>query len=131
MKTGHYTSNSLLVKNMFLNLLGMVLPLLSGFIAIPFAIKGLGTEGFGILSIAWVILSYLNLLDFGLSRSTTKFTAENISKENFGAISKMLWAALLITCLLGIIGGLILFSISNKIIYLLLNISPVELTLKI
>lgn len=124
MKTGPYTSNSLLIKNMFLNLMGMLLPLLSGVIAIPFAIKGLGTEGFGILSIAWVILSYLNLLDFGLSRSTTKFTAENIKKENFDAVSKILWAALLITLTLGIIGGLILFFTSSKIIHLFLNISP-------
>ena len=50
--------------------MGMVLPLIVGVLSIPFAIKGLGKEGFGILTIAWVILGYFGLFDFGLSRAT-------------------------------------------------------------
>ena len=62
------TPTKILVKNSFLNLMGMVIPIFIGLFAIPVTIKGLGKDGFGILSIAWVSIGYLVLLDFGLSR---------------------------------------------------------------
>src|SRR6266581_239871 len=59
----------LLTRNWILNLAGQVLPLFVALPAMPYVIRGLGTERFGILSIAWVLLSYTTALDLGLGAS--------------------------------------------------------------
>ena len=60
-----FATGRLLAKNSILNFVGMMLPLIAGIFALPFAIKGLGKDGFGVLAIAWVILGYFGLFDFG------------------------------------------------------------------
>ena len=104
-----FTSSSILVKNTLFNFLGMLLPLLVGVIAIPLTVKGLGTEGFGILSITWIILGYLTLLDFGLSRATTKFAAENLNKNNLNSIPPIFWMSILMGFCFGCLLLCILF----------------------
>ena len=51
-------SNALLTRNTLLNFFGQIVPLFVGVITIPFIVRGLGTERFGLLSLAWVILSF-------------------------------------------------------------------------
>ncbi len=119
------TSSTVLIKNSLLNLTGMIIPLLVGVVAIPFAVKGLGTEGFGILSIAWVLLSYLALLDFGLSRATTKFAAESLHQNNHQAIPSIFWTASSISVGLGVLSGVVLWLVTPLLVESLLNI-PTE-----
>jgi O-antigen/teichoic acid export membrane protein len=121
-----FASGQLLAKNSILNLVGMILPLLVGILAIPFAIKGLGKDGFGVLAIAWVVLGYFGLFDFGLSRATTKFVSEAIGRGEVESIPSIVWSAVLVSFLLGILGGLLLFAITPFLIERLLKI-PYEL----
>jgi hypothetical protein len=58
----------LLARNTAINLGGYVIPLLVGLATIPYVVRGLGSAGFGILSIAWVLLGYLSFFDLGLGR---------------------------------------------------------------
>lgn len=62
----------LLVRNAVLNLMGDVVLLLVGLPTIPYAVRGLGSEGFGILSIVCVLLGYFGLLDLGLGRAASQ-----------------------------------------------------------
>lgn len=64
---------SLMARNTFLNFIGQAVPLLVGVITIPFIIRGLGTDRFGLLSLAWIVLGYFAIFDLGLGRTTTKF----------------------------------------------------------
>lgn len=121
-----FASNRLLAKNSILNLLGMVLPLIVGIISIPFAVKGLGKEGFGVLAIAWVVLGYFGLFDFGLSRATTKFVSEMLGKGDVTSIPSIVWTAVLVSFFLGIIGALILFAVTTLLVENLLKI-PIAL----
>ena len=73
-------SGGSLARNTGLNIIGQVVPLLVGLGAIPYVVRGLGTERFGILSIAWVLLGYFSLFDLGLGRATTKFVAECLGR---------------------------------------------------
>jgi O-antigen/teichoic acid export membrane protein len=120
-KTGFSTSK-LLVKNTILNLLGMGLPLLVGIIAIPFAVKGLGKEGFGVLAIAWVILGYFGLFDFGLSRATTKFVSEMLGRGDVESLPSIIWTAVIVSFVLGIIGLIVLCAITPYLVETLLKI---------
>lgn len=121
MDENRFTSGKILVKNTFLNLLGMLIPIAVGIVTIPFAIKGLSTEGFGVLSLLWVVLGYMVLLDFGLSRATTKFTAEILGEKDH-ILPIIMWSSMSGSFVLGIIGTLVLLFLTPYIVEVLLKI---------
>src|SRR5437660_6033192 len=94
----------LLTRNWMLNLAGQVLPLFVALPAMPYVIRGLGTERFGILSIAWVLLSYTTALDLGLGRATTKFAAEHLVRGEHDKLSSIVWTSVWIQAMLGLAG---------------------------
>lgn len=49
----------LLARNTLLNVLGQLLPGMVALVAIPFIIRGLGKDAFGIFSLALMVLGYL------------------------------------------------------------------------
>jgi O-antigen/teichoic acid export membrane protein len=98
---------SLLAKNSIFNLLGQILPMLVGVLTIPYIVKGLGTDGYGILSIAYVVLGYFSVFDLGLSRATVKFVAEHLSPEKVHKIPELVWTSLFLLLAMGCAGGLI------------------------
>lgn len=64
------------LKNIALNISGMVLPMAAGLCVVPSLVHRLGTDRFGILSISWVLVGYFGLLDLGLARGLTQFLAQ-------------------------------------------------------
>ena len=86
--------SGLLARNTALNLGGHVIPILVGLVTIPYVVRGLGSAGFGILSIAWVLLGYLGLFDMGLGRATTKFVAECLGRGEMARLPNLVWSSL-------------------------------------
>ncbi|HEV2348442.1 MAG TPA: flippase [Terriglobia bacterium] len=86
--------SGLVVRNAALNLGGHVIPLVIGLVTIPYVVRGLGSAGFGILSIAWVLLGYLGLFDLGLGRATTKFVAECLGRGEIARLPSLVWTSL-------------------------------------
>ncbi len=119
-----YTPSSVLLRNTLINLLGMILPVLVGIIAIPFALKGLSNEGFGILSIVWVIVGYFSILDFGISRGTTKLVAECLGEKRQADLNSIFWTASFLNLIFGIAGTIIFFLITPYLVENVLNVSP-------
>ncbi len=102
------TSGSLLARNAYLNLIGQLAPILVAIFAIPLLIKVLGQERFGILALAWVVMGYFGLFDFGLGRATTKFVAEYHARNDTEAIPELIWSSFVVHIFLGLLGGTIL-----------------------
>lgn len=100
--TGH-----VLLCNSLLNLMGQVVPLLVGVATVPLIVRGLGPERFGLLSIAWVVLSYSAVFDLGLGRASTKFVAEALARGERERVSSIVAAAVTAQGILGVVGGLI------------------------
>src|SRR5882762_7273589 len=94
-----------LAKNTAFNLAGQILPLLAGIALMPYIVRGLGPDRFGMLGITWVVFGYFSLMDFGLGRATTKFLAELLAKGEGGRISEIVWSSLILQLLLGVAGG--------------------------
>lgn len=86
--------SGLLARNTALNLGGHVIPILVGLVTIPYVVRGLGSAGFGILAIAWVLLGYLGLFDLGLGRATTKFVAECLGRGEMARLPNLVWTSL-------------------------------------
>ena len=98
-------SGPLLTRNWILNLGGQVLPSVAGLFAIPFLLRGMGGERFGILSIVWVLLGSSAVFDLGLGRATTKSIAESLGRSEAALVPELLWSALAIQVGFGVIAG--------------------------
>jgi len=119
-------SSSLLVHNTILNFIGQVIPLIIGVVTIPFVIRGLGTDRFGLLTLAWLVLGYFAVFDLGLGRATTKFVSEALGKGDQEQLPRILWTAVTVQALLGVAGAIILVLITPLLVGRVLNI-PMEL----
>jgi O-antigen/teichoic acid export membrane protein len=101
------SGRGLLAKNSIFNLLGQVLPMLVGIVTIPRIVRGLGPDGYGILSIAFMVLGYFSIFDLGLSRATVKFVAEHLSPDQIHKVPGLVWTSLGLLAGLGCAGGLL------------------------
>jgi len=119
-------TGDLLARNTLLNFIGQILPLLVGIVTMPFVIRGLGTDHFGLLSLAWVVLGYFAIFDMGLGRATTKFVAEALGKGEEKEIPSLVWTSVTIQAIMGIAGGLVLAGVTPFLVERILNI-PLEL----
>jgi len=104
------SNNKSIVKSSVWNLVGGSVPLIVGFLSIPFAIKGLGKEGFGILTIAWVVLGYFGMFDLGFAQATTKYCSQYLAKKEIDKFTSVFWVSLISSFSMGILGCVILMS---------------------
>lgn len=111
-------------RNILLNIVGQIIPIIVGIVAIPFIIRGLGIEGFGILSLAWMILGYFAMFDLGLGRATTKFISEELKNGITGNLQSIFWTSCWMNLFLGFIGGLIIAGASSFLAESVFKISP-------
>jgi O-antigen/teichoic acid export membrane protein len=95
-------SGRLLARNTLINFVGQVIPLAIGVIAIPIIVRGLGTDRFGLLSLAWVVLGYFTIFDLGLGRATTKYVAEALGKGEEEKVPNLVWTTVAIQLILGL-----------------------------
>ncbi|MEO0136080.1 MAG: flippase [candidate division WOR-3 bacterium] len=96
------TRKNLIARNAILNIVGHTLPLIIGIVVLPYIIRYLGSDRFGVLSLIWVVLAYLMFFDFGLGRATTKYTAEALGRNELTLIPSLVWTSVSIQLLIGI-----------------------------
>lgn len=96
-----YSSHSL-ARNTGWNLLGATLPLPVALLCIPLLVSALGVDRFGVLGLAWMVMGYFGLFDFGLGQSTTKLVAEGADPQG---LRQLMRNSLLLHALLGLGGG--------------------------
>ena len=120
---GHL-DGELLARNTFYNLIGYLSPIPVALITIPILVKGLGTDSFGVLAIAWMVIGYFTLFDMGIGRATTKFVAEYMARGEYHRIRKLVTTALTLLFLFGIAGGGLVALLTGWMVNSLLNIPP-------
>jgi len=101
----------LLSRNTAWNLLGQLVPLVVALIAIPQLIRGLGTERFGILTLAWVVIGYFSLFDLGLGRALTQLVSRKLGVGQETQIPAIAWTGLVLVLIMGLLGTLVLWLI--------------------
>jgi len=118
----HLTSGRLLARNTMWNLAGQILPMIVGIVTIPVIIRVMGVERFGVLSLAWVVVGYFSLFDFGIGRALTKLVADKLGADEERAIGPLAWTSLLIMLVFGIFGTIVTLFISPLLVHRLLKI---------
>ncbi|MHB9111383.1 MAG: flippase [Thermoleophilia bacterium] len=116
------TSGSLLARNSLFNLIGQGIPLLVALFAIPLLIHGLGTDRFGVLTLAWMVIGYFSVFDLGLGRALTQLVAKKLGAGEEVHIPPLVWTALALMGVLGIIGALLMTVISSWLVRTILNV---------
>ena len=122
MTASHIVGGRAVARNTVLNFFGQAVPLVVGFVALPFTVRGLGPDRFGILSLSWAVLGYFSLFDFGLSRATTKFVAEALGKGEHIRLRGLIWTSLSFHVVLGVVGGILLAASTPLLVEHLLKI---------
>ena len=120
------TSGRLLARNTLFNLIGQAAPMLVAIFAIPMLIKGLGTERFGVLTLAWMAVGYFSLFDLGLGRALTKLVAEKLGAGQEREIPSLVWTSLFLMTIMGLLGMLVVIIISPWLVNGVLKI-PIRL----
>ncbi len=115
----------LLTRNWTLNLFSQGLSLVVAVPAIPYLLRGLGPERFGILSLAWIFLGYFGLFDLGLGRATTKFVAGCLGSGETHRLPGLVWTSLWSQFLLGAVGAAVAALITPVLVHHALKITPV------
>lgn len=77
-------------------------------VAIPWLIRGLGTDRYGVLLLAWAIVGYFGFVDFGLGRALTHAVASRLGGDAESELDRMVWTALFLLLVLGMTGGVAL-----------------------
>jgi O-antigen/teichoic acid export membrane protein len=116
----------LLARNTLLNLIGRVVPLLVGVAAMPYVIRHLGPDRFGLLSLAWMVVGYFAIFNLGIGPATTKFVAELLGKGETDKLPQLVWTAVISQTCFGLAAGALLAAASPLIVSRLLKI-PADL----
>lgn len=104
-----------MTRHIIYNIGGQALPVLLAVVCIPVLIHHIGTDRFGLLTIAWMVVGYFNLFDFGLGRALTKLTAERIAQQRRDEIAPLLRAALKMMTGLGCIAAILLVLLASQL----------------
>lgn len=91
-----------LARSALLFFLGDALPLLVALAAVPFLVKRLGVDRFGLLSLAWLLVGYLSILDLGMGRALTYFVASRLGDERREEIGAAVATTLRLLLALGV-----------------------------
>lgn len=117
------TSTRRLTKNVLLNLVAQGGPLLASLFCIPILVHRLGTEQFGILTLAWAIIGYFGIFDFGLGRALSKIVAERLGLRDFNSIPAFFWTGIVMMWVFGLVAAGILGGGASYAVKHILHIS--------
>jgi O-antigen/teichoic acid export membrane protein len=113
-----------LARNATLNVLAEGWTFLVLVIAMPKLVAFLGETGFGLFSLAWVVIGYLTFLDIGVNRAATKFVSEHLAGEDDQAVRSVVRTAFIANLSLGLLGGLLVVLLSPYLIHSVFKVSP-------
>jgi O-antigen/teichoic acid export membrane protein len=91
------------------NLLGTGIPFGFAIICMPLLLHKLGPDRYGLLLLAWGVVGYFSLFDFGLGRAITQLVARAYSVSHAEA-APVIATGLLALGIFGMVGGLLLYS---------------------
>jgi O-antigen/teichoic acid export membrane protein len=112
-------------KNTAWNFAGSIAPMLLGVVTIPYLMRSLGVEAFGILTLVWALIGYFSVFDFGVGRALTQqvsaFRAGDSACHDLAGIVR---SGLVLISWFGLAGGLILAALAYPLGHHWLNVDP-------
>jgi len=98
-----------LTRNTIFNLTGWILPIGISILSVPFIVKSLGNDAYGVFAIVSIVAGYLGLLNGPVAMGNVRFMAEAFAHEQWSDLFEALATGLIINVSLSALGGLIMF----------------------
>ncbi|MDY7094872.1 MAG: flippase [Acidobacteriota bacterium] len=95
-------------RNLMVNLAGLGLPLVAALFAVPPLLAGLGEVRFGVLALAWALVSYFGLFDLGVGRALTQGIARRLDTPRERELPALMASGMLFLLVLGLLSGVVL-----------------------
>ena len=102
-------------RNTLWNLIGTGLPFVLGALTIPYLLKKIGVEAFGVLTLVWALIGYFSLFDFGLGRALTQQVASVLSSGQHLRLPGLVKTGLWFTAGTGLLGAIVLATLAHKL----------------
>jgi len=110
-------------KNTLWNLAGAGAPLLVAVFSIPYLLRSLGADGFGVLTLVWALIGYFSLFDFGVGRALT-YELGRRPHASDAELAPYLRAGMALTLATGVAGGVLIAALAQSLSARWLNIGP-------
>ena len=113
-----------LKHNTLWNLAGSILPLVAGAALIPYTLRHMGNESFGILTLIWGLIGYFTLFDLGVGRALTVQLSHLKANGQILEIGPTLRAGMALTLGAGVVGAAAIWALAPSLARHWLKISP-------
>ena len=122
----------MLLRNSLWHLSGNAVPALVALATVPFLIRGLGLEGFGIVTLISSIVGYFGVLDINLSAGSIRYLSHYHAQNDRERFAETFWFGFIFYTALGLTGCILLFAFAHPLLSFFFNASdvPAEQTLQ-
>lgn len=115
---------SSILRNSLHNVAAVILPSVVALATTPYVVHTLGDEAFGVYILAMSVVGFGGLLDLGMSTSTVKFVAEQTTRADDAALSRLintlLWSRVPVAIVVSLTG----WAAAERLCSALLTITP-------
>ncbi len=111
------------MRNIIWNLSGFVIPVLSAIISIPIIISHIGVERFGVLTLIFAMIGFMNIFDFGLTRSITNSIIKYKEINERGKVFSTIKTGFAIILTISFLISIIIQILSNQIVHTVFSVS--------
>lgn len=92
--------------NTFFQIGSQIAPAITAILAIPFLLRHLGPDAYGIVTLFSTALIYFTMLDLGLGRAATRFIAQSLEGRRPDDVRRFFWGSVFLLTGTGIIVGI-------------------------
>ncbi|MDA8189214.1 MAG: flippase [Dehalococcoidales bacterium] len=115
-----------LVSNIAYNFLSQAWLAALNLVTLPYIVRQLGVDAYGVLVMVTVVVGYLAFLDLGLGSAVQKYVAEYYAKRDFKALEATIGTATVVYVVVGLLGALGMAGFAGLLVDRLLRV-PAEL----
>jgi O-antigen/teichoic acid export membrane protein len=116
------SKSQILIRNTFYNFLSYIWFAILTFIFVPYIVKKLGYQAYGVLAIATVFIAYFALLDFGFGWSITKYISEYLGRAEEQQVQDIINTGMAIFIIASLGGSSLIIFLTPIFIRYVLNI---------
>ena len=105
----------MLLRNSLWHLSGNAVPALVALATVPFLIRGLGLEGFGIVTLISSVVGYFGVLDINLSAGSIRYLSHYHAQNDRERFAETFWFGFIFYTALGLTGCILLFAFAHPL----------------
>jgi O-antigen/teichoic acid export membrane protein len=98
------------LRNVAINLFGLILPTFISLVTVPSYIHVLGVERYGVIALVWTLIGYFSVLDLGMSMAAQNHISKARASGDADECERVFWSAFWLNLTTGAIGGLLIYS---------------------